>query len=197
MAPPAPQFYLASQSPRRRDLLQQLGLHFEILPAAIDETPQPGEAPADCARRLAEAKADAVWNSPARRHSIPVLAADTVVALDEHLLGKPVDDADARAMLAALSGRCHQVITAVALRVGEHRDSLVQTSTVCFAKLSPRDIERYLAWGESADKAGAYAIQGRAAAFVRELRGSYTGVVGLPLYETCQLLQRHGIEASP
>lgn len=197
MANPASQFYLASQSPRRRDLLQQLGLYFEVLPADIDETPLPGEAPRDCVRRLAEAKADAVWNSPARRHSIPVLAADTLVVLDDRILGKPVDDADARAMLQALAGRCHQVMSAVALRAGERCDSLVQTSTVCFAKLTQRDIDRYLAWGESADKAGAYAIQGRAAAFVRELRGSYTGVVGLPLYETCQLLQRQGIEASP
>lgn len=190
----AEQFYLASQSPRRCELLRQLGLRFIKLAADINESVLADEAARDCVRRLAEAKALAVWNSAARIHSIPVLAADTIVVLDQVILGKPRDSDDACDMLRQLSGRQHQVLTAVAIRQGERRESLVQTSLVSFAKLSSQQIERYVASGEPADKAGAYAIQGRAAAFVSDLQGSYSGVVGLPLYETCRLLRHFGID---
>ncbi len=191
---PKEQFYLASQSPRRRELLAQLGFRFFVQAADIDESVQPDESPEDCVLRLAESKAAAVWNSPARIHSIPVLAADTIVVLDNTILGKPRDGDEACAMLQALSGRWHQVLTGVALVNGERHDSLVQTSRVSFAKLSLAQIRRYVASGESADKAGAYAIQGRAAAFISDIQGSYSGVVGLPLYETCRLLRRYGID---
>ncbi len=188
------QFYLASQSPRRRELLSQLGLDFIVLPADIDESVRAGEAPADCVLRLAESKAETVWNSPERIHSIPVLAADTLVVLGEKILGKPRSNAEAVSMLESLSGCEHQVITAVAICQGEHRRSLIQTNRVSFAKLAAEQIQAYVASGEPADKAGAYAIQGKAAVFVSELRGSYTGVVGLPLYETSQLLRHFGID---
>ncbi|HCS26595.1 MAG TPA: hypothetical protein DIW43_04025 [Spongiibacteraceae bacterium] len=189
------QFYLASQSPRRRELLSQLGLAFIVQAADIDESVLPGESAAECVLRLAQTKAQAVWNSAERSHSIPVLAADTIVVLDNNILGKPRDNADAHAMLQRLSGRQHQVMTAVAVCSAGRQESLVQTSLVSFAKLSPLQIENYVATGEPADKAGAYGIQGRAAAFVKDLQGSYSGVVGLPLYETCCLLQQFGIDA--
>ena len=188
------QFYLASQSPRRRELLSQLGLDFIVLPADIDESVRAGETPADCVLRLAESKAEAVWNSPERIHSIPVLAADTLVVLGDKILGKPRSDAEACAMLESLSGCEHQVMTAVAICQGEHRRSLIQTSRVSFAKLTAEQIQAYVASGAPADKAGAYAIQGKAAIFVSELRGSYTGVVGLPLFETSRLLRHFGID---
>lgn len=191
---PVAQFYLASQSPRRRELLSQLGAGFIVQAADIDEAVLPGEVAGDYVLRLAEAKALAVWNSAARVHSIPVLAADTIVVLDQQILGKPRDHADACVMLQQLSGRQHQVLTAVAVRQGDRQESLIQMSQVSFAKLTIQQIERYVASGEPADKAGAYAIQGRAAAFVSDLQGSYSGVVGLPLYETCRLLRHFGID---
>lgn len=193
-SPPAGTFYLASQSPRRRELLQQLGLRFIVQAADIDESVLPGEPAAACVRRLAESKAQAVWSDAARIHSIPVLAADTIVVLGDVILGKPRDNAEAVAMLQRLSGRQHQVMTAVALCHEERQESLVQTSLVSFAKLSSLQIQQYVASGEPADKAGAYAIQGRAAAFVSDLQGSYSGVVGLPLHETCRLLRQFGID---
>lgn len=196
MAPTsAAQFYLASQSPRRRELLSQLGLAFIVQVADIDESVLAGECATDCVLRLAQTKAQAVWNSAERSHSIPVLAADTLVVLDNAILGKPRDTDDARAMLRQLSGRQHQVMTAVAICHEGRQESLVQTSLVSFAKLSSLQIQNYVATGEPADKAGAYGIQGRAAAFVSDLRGSYSGVVGLPLYETSCLLRQFGIDA--
>lgn len=192
--PAGEQFYLASQSPRRRELLQQLGLRFLVQAADIDETVLPSEMAEACVSRLARGKAETVWNSPARIQSIPVLAADTIVVLDNKILGKPRDDDEACAMLQQLSGRQHRVMSAVALHFEDRQESLVQTSVVSFAKLSPLQIQNYVASGEPADKAGAYAIQGRAAAFVSDLRGSYSGVVGLPLHETCRLLRQFGID---
>lgn len=192
--PTGEQFYLASQSPRRRELLQQLGLRFLVQAVDIDETVLPAEMAEVCVRRLAQGKAEAVWNSSARIHSIPVLAADTIVVLDNKILGKPRDDDEACAMLQQLSGRQHRVMSAVALRFEDRQESLVQTSVVSFAKLSPLQIQNYVASGEPVDKAGAYAIQGRAAAFVTDLKGSYSGVVGLPLHETCCLLRQFGID---
>jgi septum formation protein len=194
LSPHEEQFYLASQSPRRRELLSQLGLRFIVQAVDIDESVVPGESPADFVRRLAEAKAVAVWNSAARIYSIPVLAADTIVVLDNTILGKPLDNSEACSMLQVLSGRQHQVLTGVALVCGERCESLVQTSAVSFTKLSTAQIQHYVASGEPADKAGSYAIQGRAATFVSYLQGSYSGVVGLPLYETCRLLRHFGID---
>jgi septum formation protein len=183
---------LASGSPRRLELLASLGLECEVFPVDIDETPHPGEAPADCARRLASEKAAAA----VRRHgpAALVLAADTVVALGEEMLGKPADAADAARMLRRLSGRTHEVHTAVAAcRFGETSFRL-SSSEVTFRDLRDAEIEAYVATGEPLDKAGAYGIQGLAAVFVTRLCGSYTGVVGLPLSETAQLLHHHDID---
>ncbi|MBB3047123.1 septum formation protein [Litorivivens lipolytica] len=189
------QLILGSQSPRRRELLAQLGVRFSVISADIDETPRTAESAADCVRRLAESKAAAVWKRqpvPA----LPVLAADTVVVIDDDILGKPETVEDACAMLARLSNREHEVMTAVCLVAGDKSESLVQTSRVSFATLTAQEIRAYVATGEPMDKAGSYGIQGLAAAFVRELQGSYSGVVGLPLYETRQLLRRFGIETA-
>jgi septum formation protein len=183
---------LASGSPRRLQLLASLGLECEVSPVDIDETPRPGEAPPDYARRLAADKVVAALERlPAGRL---VLGADTVVALGDEILGKPADEADAARMLRRLSGRTHEVHTAVAVgRDGELAFRLA-TSEVTFRNLRDAEIDAYVATGDPADKAGAYGIQGLAAIFVTRLSGSYSGVVGLPLCETAELLQRHGIE---
>ncbi|HKW38678.1 MAG TPA: Maf family protein [Burkholderiales bacterium] len=191
--------YLASRSPRRRELLKQIGVPFEVLVLRdhpgrnvdVDESQQPGEGPDDYVRRVSRAKADAGWQRIVQRRlrPFPVLAADTVVCVEEVILGKPPDAAHAAKMLRLLSGREHRVLTAVALKFDDRRELLVSESRVRFAELSDADIEAYVASGESADKAGGYAIQGRAGAFITELRGSYSGVMGLPLYETAQLLK--------
>lgn len=183
---------LASGSPRRLHLLVALGLDCEVAPVDIDETPHAGEAPADCARRLAAGKAVAA----AGRHAPDrlVLAADTVVALDQEILGKPADAGAAANMLRRLSGRRHQVHTAVAASRAGATALRVSRSDVTFRRLREREIEAYVATGEPLDKAGAYGIQGLAAVFVRRLCGSYTGVVGLPLCETAELLGAFGID---
>ena len=183
---------LASASPRRRDLLDQLGVRYSVEPADIDETPGPGEAPRDYVQRMAREKAAAVTRrqpGPARA----VLAADTTVVLGENALGKPRDRADALAMLAALSGQTHAVLTGVCLctAAGE-LECLVETE-VDFVTLDREACEAYLATGEPWDKAGAYGIQGLGGAFVTAIRGSYSNVVGLPLAETRQLLRAAGI----
>jgi septum formation protein len=196
----APQkIYLASRSPRRRELLKQIGVAFEVLllrdhpgrNVDVDESQQPGEGPDDYARRVCRIKAEAGWERVLQRRlrRFPVLAADTVVAVDDIILGKPPDPAHAVKMLRLLSGREHRVLTAVALKLDERLELIVSESHVRFAELSQADIEAYVASGESTDKAGAYAIQGRAQAFVVELRGSHSGVMGLPLHETTQLLK--------
>ena len=191
--------YLASRSPRRRELLKQIGVSFEVLvlrehPARgpdVDESHLPGELPDDYVRRVCRAKADVGWDRVVQRRlrRFPVLAADTVVCVDEKILGKPADPADAARMLRLLSGREHRVLTAVALKLADRTELTVSESRVRFAELSEADIEAYVASGEASDKAGAYAIQGRAGAFIIELHGSYSGVMGLPLYETTQLLK--------
>jgi len=186
----APQFVLASRSPRRVAFLREEGFHFSIDPADVPEIPGPGEAAADYARRVAVAKAEAAAHAEPRLVS---LGADTDVVLDGRILGKPVDADDAAAMLAALSGRSHQVISAVALVQGPRRETVLTVTDIDFVRLSAEDIARYVASGEPMGKAGAYAIQGLAARFVRRLGGSYTGVVGLPLAETCDLLASFGI----
>ncbi|HEX8909375.1 MAG TPA: Maf family protein [Anaeromyxobacteraceae bacterium] len=177
---------LASQSPRRRELLEQLGLALAVRPADVDETPRPGEEARAYVLRVAQAKARAV--------SAPgvVLAADTVVVLDGRILGKPRDAGDAAAMLRALSGRAHQVLTGVCARGTGRQELVVVTSVVELAALSERQIAWYVGTGEPLDKAGAYAVQGVAAAFVTAVRGSVSNVIGLPLAEVLDLLQRLG-----
>lgn len=186
--------YLASSSPRRAELLMQIGVRFARCAVAVDETPNLGEAPAHYVERLARDKAQAGWRQlqPAQPKAC-VLGADTAVVIDGNILGKPRDAAAAMAMLQQLSGREHQVLSAVALLRGQQCQSLVVESRVRFRTLSMEAIRAYWACGESADKAGAYGIQGRAAVWVEEIQGSYSGVVGLPLCETAQLLERFGI----
>jgi septum formation protein len=183
--------YLASASPRRRELLTQIGVHFTQVAASIDETPLPGEAPEAYVRRLAIGKATAgLLTAPA---GAAVLGADTAVILDEHILGKPTGIEDARRMLAALSGRQHRVLTAVAVCTAEAAEQCCVSSQVRFRAISAGEIDAYWASGEPADKAGAYAIQGLGAVFVEAIEGSYSAVVGLPLCETAALLARFGI----
>jgi septum formation protein len=192
--------YLASRSPRRRELLSQVGVRYHLLlfrsrpesPPDVDESILPNEQPDTYVERVARAKAQAGWRLLRLRNLpfAPVLAADTTVSLDGQILGKPADRKEAAAMLAALSGRRHDVFTAVALMRDERIDSAVSRSEVQFKQLTPEEIAQYIATGECDDKAGAYAIQGRAARFIMELRGSYSGVMGLPLFETGQLLDK-------
>jgi septum formation protein len=174
---------LASASPRRRELLARLGVPFAVAAPDVDETPVPGEASLALVRRLAAAKAAAVTGPL-------VLAADTVVEIDAALLGKPVDEADARRMLRRLSGRTHHVHTAVAVRAGERVEIDTATTAVRFVALTPPAIDWYVATGEPFDKAGAYAIQGAGGIFVEAVRGSVSNVVGLPLSTTVDLLHR-------
>ena len=183
--------YLASASPRRRQLLEQLGLRFEVMPADVDEAPGAGEAPADYVSRLAQTKARAVV---ARlKPAALVLAADTAVVLEGAILGKPRDRADGLAMLARLSGRRHQVLSAVALAKQGEPSLALSESWVTFRRIDPAEAEAYWETGEPGDKAGAYGIQGQGAVFVERLEGSYSGVMGLPLFETMELLLRAGV----
>lgn len=184
-------FYLASQSPRRRELLGAQGLCFEVLDAPVPETPAPHEPAADYALRIARAKALA--GQACAPHPLPVLGADTDVVLDGHILGKPQDADDACRTLMALSGRKHEVLSAVACVHGTRVETLLTRSTVDFMPLDEARVRAYCASGEPLGKAGSYAIQGRAAAFVRSVHGSYTGIVGLPLAETLDLLARFGV----
>lgn len=194
-----PRIYLASQSPRRRELLKQIGIRFEMLllrsdprrTVDVDETPHSGEAPEDYVQRLCREKAEAGHAALQFRRlpPFPVLAADTTVALDGKVLGKPEDAEQAAGMLHRLSGREHQVFSAVAIALGDRIETALSVSTVRFAELDEERIRSYLLTREYADKAGGYAIQGHAAAFIEHLSGSYSGVMGLPLFETVQLLQ--------
>ncbi len=182
---------LASASPRRSELLGGLGYTFRVHPAHIDETPWENESAPVHVERLAREKARAV---AATHPGAVVMAADTIVVLGPRILGKPVDDADAAAMLRALSGSRHEVMTAVAACKDDREEAFVHASQVRFRELSPADIATYVRSGECRDKAGAYGIQGGAARFVEHLSGSYTGVMGLPLCQTEQLLRRFGCE---
>ncbi|MBM7061558.1 septum formation inhibitor Maf [Pseudomonas sp. UL073] len=184
--------YLASGSPRRRELLAQIGVPFRPLSLDIDERALPAEAPHAYVERLALAKAAAGWAQLGDADAV-VLGADTAVVLDGRILGKPLDRADALATLAALSGREHEVLTAVALVGAQHRAARVVGSRVIFRALSSAEIAAYWDTGEPADKAGSYGIQGLAAIFVSALNGSYSAVVGLPLCETAELLAAFGI----
>lgn len=185
--------YLASGSPRRRELLTQIGVPFLTQIAPIDENALPGEPPRAYVERLARAKAQAGLAALDAVPDARVLGADTTVVLDGRILGKPADRADALATLQALSGRSHEVLTAVALASRERLLSQVVTSQVTFRPLSQAEIEAYWASGEPQDKAGSYAIQGLAAVFVSHLQGSYSAVVGLPLCETAALLAEFAI----
>lgn len=185
--------YLASGSPRRRELLTQIGVPYTALSAEIDETPFADEQPLAYVERLARGKAQAGLASLSAASEACVLGADTAVVLDGRILGKPLDEADARAMLTALSGREHQVLTAVAVANRQGSEALVVSSYVRFRPIRAEEIQAYWASGEPRDKAGSYAIQGLAAIFVEALQGSYSGVVGLPLCETAELLSRFGI----
>jgi septum formation protein len=182
---------LASASPRRRDLLQLLGLRFEVRPAEADETPRPDEAPAALVRRLATAKAAAVVSGTGDE---VVIAADTVVEVDGATLGKPADPDDAAAMLRRLSGRTHRVLTGLAVRHGAGAATAVVVTAVSFTALTEADIAWYVATGEPLDKAGAYAIQGAGGVFVERIDGSYHNVVGLPLAELASTCARMDID---
>ena len=185
--------YLASGSPRRRELLTQIAVPFLTQIAPIDENALPGESPIAYVERLARAKAQAGLAALSDTADAVVLGADTAVVLDGRILGKPADRDDALATLSALSGRSHQVLTAVALVSRERLESRVVTSQVTFRPLSQAEIEAYWASGEPQDKAGCYGIQGLAAVFVSQLQGSYSAVVGLPLCETAALLAEFAI----
>ena len=192
--------YLASRSPRRRELLSQIGVRYHLLlfrdrpgeAVDIDESTFGGETAEAYVERIARTKADVAWQRMIQRNlpRAPVLSADTTVSLDGKIFGKPASREHATEMLSAMSGRAHDVLTAVALKSDDWMESVVSRSEVKFKTLTPAEIAAYVESGECDDKAGAYAIQGRAGRFVVELRGSYSGVVGLPLYETGELLDK-------
>jgi len=194
--------YLASQSPRRRELLKQIGIVFDVLPLRavtgrmdVIEIPNPGEAALDFALRMATEKATCGWRAVDHRHLLrfPVLGADTVVEVEGDILGKPSNRVEAQAMLTRLSGRQHAVHTAVAIQHENRLETCLSSSRVQFATLDATTIARYLESGEYLGKAGAYAIQGRAGAFVEHIDGSYSGIMGLPLYQTAVLLKAFGL----
>jgi len=198
--PPLPKFYLASRSPRRRELLKQIGAQFEMLLLReqagrgrdVDETPREGESPAAYVERVCREKAEIGWMRVLQRQlpRLPVLAADTTVCIGSTIYGKPANRDEAVAMLKKLSGSEHHVMTGVILKFDNNADFILNDNLVRFRELSEPEIVQYVDTGESYDKAGGYAIQGRAAAFIPEILGSYTGVMGLPLYETAQLLRK-------
>jgi len=195
--------YLASKSPRRRELLRQIGVHFEIL-LLRDATPRqpdvseavlPNETPQHYVSRVTNAKAAAAWNMMLMRKLPirPVLAADTTVVLNGVITGKPANRAEAFAMLSGLSGQTHQVYTSVAVHFHHHQNERTQLSDVTFCALTPQQINHYCDSQEPYDKAGGYGIQGSAAQFISHISGSYSGIMGLPLFETAQLLAESGI----
>jgi septum formation protein len=202
MQQPSNIIYLASKSPRRRELLKQIGVHYELLlmrelapRVDVDESPREGETPHAYVERVVKMKADiAVKVMRDRKLPLrPILTADTTVTFDGEILGKPTDRDDAVRMLKRLSGETHQVLTAVMVTTEAETYKAVTTSFVTFSPLSEDEIRRYVDTGEPMDKAGAYGVQGRAARFISKLSGSYSGVVGLPLYETTGLLRQSGL----
>jgi septum formation protein len=194
--------YLASQSPRRSQLLDQLGVHHELLLPGVDEDAEAleavlhNEAPAAYVKRVTQLKLDAALTRLERRGlpMAPILCSDTTVAWGRTIYGKPADAADAMRMLTELSNKTHRVLTAVAMGTARKRQQAVCESRVTFAELSPRQIQAYVASNEPMGKAGAYAVQGRAAAFISHMSGSYSGIMGLPMFETAQLLRSFGFE---
>ncbi|MGQ0696745.1 MAG: Maf family protein [Panacagrimonas sp.] len=187
-------FYLASRSERRVQMLRQAGYRFASLPADVDEQAYVAESPADFARRMALEKSRAVSARDDVDKTLPVIGADTDVALDGQILGKPRDRDDAVNMLLRLSDRQHEVHSAVAITRGARRLIAATCTEVVFGRIARGEAESYWDSGEPADKAGAYAIQGLAGRWVREIRGSYSGVVGLPLFETMELLREFGVQ---
>ena len=185
--------YLASASPRRQELLRQLGVAFEVIPADLDEEREPDEAPEHYVARVARDKARHVAAHLRVQPPPVVLGADTEVVLDDEVLGKPRDRAHGLAMLQRLQGRTHEVLTAVVLHRAGREWSALSRSRVTFDAMLPTEIERYWDTGEPAGKAGGYAIQGRGAAFIAHLEGSYSGVMGLPVFQTAQLLREAGV----
>lgn len=194
--------YLASQSPRRSQLLDQLGVRHELLLPDADEDAEAlevalhNEAPAAYVRRVTQLKLDAALKRLKRRGLLaaPVLCSDTTVALGRTIYGKPADAVDAARILAELSGKTHRVLTAVALGTGRKREQALCESRVTFAEMSPRQIQTYIASNEPMGKAGGYGVQGRAAAFISHISGSYSGIMGLPMFETAQLLRSFGFK---
>jgi septum formation protein len=195
--------YLASRSLRRRELLHQIQVDHEVLllrvnpPRArdVDEDPAPGESPRDYVKRICRAKAEAGWNRVMER-KLPrkaILAADTTVCLGERIFGSPASADEAKATLKELSGKEHQVLTAVAVKYEDNLDLAVSQSAVKFRDIAENELDCYVRSGEPLDKAGAYAVQGRAAVFISEIRGSYSGVMGLPLFETASMLKKFGV----
>ena len=197
-----PRIYLASQSPRRRELLKQIGINFDILllrndsrcKIDVDETPEKNEVPIDYVQRISRSKAEAgLKASQLRRlHPFPVLAADTTVTLNNKIFGKPRDQEEATTTLRELSGQQHQVLSAVAIAFGDRIETRLSITNVTFSELSDDRIHRYVLTNEGHDKAGAYGIQGLAGAFVERIEGSYSGVMGLPLCETVEILRSFG-----
>jgi septum formation protein len=195
--------YLASKSPRRRELLRQVGVEFELLMlrnegprgADVSEEVLPGESPRDYVTRVANEKAAFAWNMVLARRLVqrPVLAADTTVTIDGEILHKPANTEEAVAMLTRLSGKTHQVLTSVAVHHTNMAETVTQVSDVRFATLSPASIQAYCATTEPYDKAGGYGIQGLASLFIEHIEGSHSGIMGLPLFETAQLLRKAGL----
>lgn len=188
-----PTIYLASRSPRRVELLKQIGVACIPCPADIDETRRKGECAEAYVLRLAEEKARAALKGLRTTQDKPLLAADTTVALDGEVLGKPENDAEARSMLNRLSGSMHIVHTAIALAWMNKIDVILSTTQVYMMPLGQAQIEHYIETGEHIDKAGSYGIQGLAGSWIRRIEGSYSGVMGLPVFETAELLRKHGI----
>ena len=204
MKAPEQRIYLASKSPRRRELLRQIGVEFSLL-MLREQTPRgpevteeirPGESAVDYVQRVAREKAVCAEQTMLRRNLPirPILAADTSVAIDGHILGKPADPSEAAAMLRLLSGRTHQVLTSICIRHHQQNWQTTQVSDVAFAELSDAAIHAYCTSAEPYDKAGGYGIQGMAAIFIREIGGSYSGIMGLPLFEAAQLLREAGVQ---
>lgn len=182
--------YLASKSPRRKELLLQIGVEFDCLSADIDESVRNNEAPLDYVQRIAQSKAVAGWSSNARKQEIPLVAADTSVVVGEQILGKPKSKQDAIQMLNMLSDNTHLVMTCVVVTNGLKTVNKTSVTEVKFAKLKEQQMLDYIATGDCFDKAGGYGIQGYAARFIENINGSYTGVVGLPVFETAQILEQ-------
>ena len=189
--------YLASGSPRRRELLQQIGVGFRVVETAVDEAVRLAETAPAYVLRLAAAKAEAGWDGSRDGSHVPVLAADTAVVLDGRILGKPADGQDGERMLGQLSGRTHEVLTAIALRTADGLQSRISRSEVTFRSITAGEARAYWETGEPSDKAGGYAIQGLGAIFIADLSGSYSGVMGLPLFETAELLSNAGFAPLP
>lgn len=191
------ELYLCSRSPRRQELLTQIGVTFTLLDVEIDETPIPSESPQKYVSRLAQEKAITGWADPARVSMIPVLSADTTVVCRGEIMGKPEDKEHGLQMLSRQSGSTLQVITAICLVKEKKIINSISKSNVLFRKITHNEMEAYWSSGESADKAGGWAIQGKAAIFIEKIEGSYSGVMGLPLFETAKCLKSMGINCIP